>query len=148
MAETWNKKELQKKKQKKKKDKEERKEQRKADAKQGSGADFLLAYVDEDGNLSETPPDPLKKVKISEEDIEIKVAKNRAPSNDESVRKGTVTFFNEAKGYGFIKDQKTLESIFVHSNGLLEPIKDKNQVTFKVEKGPKGLTAIAVKVLR
>ena len=58
--ETWNKKENEKKKEKKKKEKEARREERKANAKEGNS--FEIAYVDEFGNFSSTPPDPTKKI--------------------------------------------------------------------------------------
>jgi cold shock CspA family protein len=56
-----------------------------------------------------------------------------------------VAFFNEAKGYGFIKDIKTQESFFVHINSLTEPLKENNKVTFELEMGPKGPNAVRVK---
>lgn len=61
------------------------------------------------------------------------------------IRTGIVTFFNESKGYGFIKDLQTQESIFVHINALSEPLKENNKVTFEVEMGPKGSNAVRVK---
>ena len=61
------------------------------------------------------------------------------------IRKGTVTFFNDSKGYGFIRDSETQESIFVHVNNLLESITEGNLVSFEIEKGMKGLTAVQVK---
>jgi cold shock CspA family protein len=64
----------------------------------------------------------------------------------DTLRKGIVTFFNDSKGYGFIKDSETQESIFVHANGLLDPIKDNNKVTFEVEMGHKGPNAVKVKL--
>ncbi len=142
--ETFNKKENEKKKQKKRQDKEEKREERKANANKGQSLDSMLAYVDEFGNFSSTPPDPKQKVEISLEDIRIGVPKQEdIPA--ETLRTGTVTFFNESKGYGFIKDQHSQESIFVHVNGLVEPIKENNLVTFEVESTPKGLTAVNVK---
>ena len=59
--------------------------------------------------------------------------------------KGTVKWFNAAKGYGFIKDMQTQESVFVHINALTEPLKENNMVTFETEQGQKGLSAINVK---
>ena len=61
MSETFNKKEKQKKKQQKKKEKEQRKAERKANAKTGQSLEQMMAYVDEYGNISNTPPDPNKK---------------------------------------------------------------------------------------
>jgi len=147
MAETWNKKEREKKKQQEKKDKAERKQERKDNAKNGNNLDSMIAYLDENGNLSSTPPDPRKKIVVNVEDVEIGVAK-QAPINPEDlIRKGIVTFFNDAKGYGFIKDQETQESLFVHANSLTQQIKEHNKVTFEVEMGPKGANAVNVKLI-
>src|SRR5688572_4438238 len=117
--ETFNKKENEKKRAKKKQDKEQKKEERKANAAKGQSLDDMMAYVDENGNISSTPPDPTKKKKvINQEDIQIGVPKQEDLAPVDTVRKGTVTFFNDSKGYGFIKDHETQESIFVHVNGL------------------------------
>ncbi|MBX2942574.1 MAG: cold shock domain-containing protein [Cyclobacteriaceae bacterium] len=64
------------------------------------------------------------------------------------MRKGSVTFFNDAKGYGFIKDTESQESVFVHVNALTEPIQEKDKVTFEVEMGQKGPSAINVKLIK
>ncbi|HPG34351.1 MAG TPA: cold shock domain-containing protein, partial [Lentimicrobium sp.] len=96
-----------------------------------------------------TPPDPtVKKEVIKAEDIEIGVRKQDPADQVEEFRTGIVSFFNESKGYGFIKDLNTQESIFVHINGLTESIKENNKVTFKVERSPKGLSAFEVKLVR
>ncbi|MDQ3073815.1 MAG: cold shock domain-containing protein [Bacteroidota bacterium] len=143
-----NKKEKEKKRQKNKQDKEARKEERKANSSKGKGLDEMLAYVDENGNISSTPPDPAKKKKIDLEDIQIAVPKQEALELSETTRKGVVTFFNDAKGYGFIKEVGTQDSIFVHVNGLTEQVKQNDKVTFEVEMGQKGPVAIEVKVIR
>jgi cold shock CspA family protein len=144
--ETWNKKETEKKKQQKKKEKEQKKQERKDNPK-SSNMEDMLAYVDEYGNITSTPPDPKKKIKVNEADISIGIARQVAVEV-ETVRKGTVTFFNESKGYGFIKDSETQESIFVHVNGLEEPIKENNKVTFEIESSPKGPNAVKVKLAK
>ena len=146
MAETWSKKEREKKKQQNKKEKAERKQERKENSKSGKSLDDMLAYVDENGNFSSTPPDPRKKVKINVEDIEIGVRKQADIDPADLIRKGIVTFFNESKGYGFIKDKETQESVFVHINSLLEPVKEHSKVTFEIEMGPKGANAVNVKL--
>lgn len=143
--ETWNKKENEKKKEKKKKEKEARREERKANAKEGNS--FEIAYVDEFGNFSSTPPDPKSKVQVKEEDIQISVPRH-VVSKEDLIRKGIVTFYNDSKGYGFIKDLETQESVFVHVNNTTEPIRENNKVTFEVEMGPKGPNAVRVKVTR
>jgi len=143
--ETFNKKEKEKKKLKKKKDKEEKKEERKANSSKGQSFESMLAYVDENGNISSTPPDPKKMKSIKKEDIQIGISKHVAGDDEKNVRKGSVTFFNDSKGYGFIKDETNGESIFVHLNGLVDKVKEGDKVTFDVEKTPKGANAIDVK---
>ncbi|MCC7050201.1 MAG: cold shock domain-containing protein [Bacteroidia bacterium] len=59
------------------------------------------------------------------------------------MKKGTVKFFNETKGFGFIKAENG-EEIFVHVTGLKSKIKENDEVTFEVEHGKKGLNAIDV----
>ncbi|MEI9909073.1 MAG: cold shock domain-containing protein [Bacteroidota bacterium] len=146
MGETWNKKEREKKKRKEKQDKLEKKQERKDNAKDGKSLDEMMAYVDENGNLSATPPDPRKKIRVNVEDIEIGVPKYVPPTEAELIRKGKVTFFNGAKGFGFIKDLASQESIFVHVNSLSESISENDMVTFEVEMGHKGPNAVKVRL--
>lgn len=143
--ETFNKKEKEKKRLKKRQDKEQKREERKSQSDKGKDLEEMFAYVDENGNITDTPPDPTKKKVIKTEDIEIGIAKQPELTADDLIRKGTVTFFNESKGYGFIKDLDTQESIFFHVNGLEEEVTENNKVTFEVEKGLKGLNAVKVK---
>lgn len=143
-TETFSKKEKEKARLKKSKDKKEKAEERKANAGKGKSLEDMMAYIDEYGNITSTPPDPSRKIKINVEDIQIGVAKQQDLPQD-SVRTGVVSFFNEAKGYGFIKDMQTQESIFVHINALTEPLKENNMVTFETEQSQKGLSAINVK---
>lgn len=143
--ETFNKKEREKKKLKKRKDKEEKKEERKANAKKSSSLEDMMAYVDENGRITSTPPDPKKKAEIRAEDIELGVPRNHNTEPEDTLRTGTVSFFNESKGYGFIKDSVSKESVFVHLNGLMEKVQENDKVTFEVESTPKGLSAVNVK---
>ncbi|SNC76175.1 cold-shock DNA-binding protein family [Hymenobacter gelipurpurascens] len=144
---TFGKKENEKKRLKKRMDKEEKKEERQANAKKGQALEEMLAYVDENGNISSTPPDPKKKKEIKTEDIRIGAMKQEDMEQEDPIRKGTVTFFNDSKGYGFIKDSETQQSIFVHANGLSGiTIKENDKVTFEVEMGPKGPSAFGVKL--
>jgi cold shock CspA family protein len=145
--ETYSKKENEKKKQQKRKDKEQRKEERKAQSKEKGSWEDMMAYVDENGNISSTPPDPTrKKSTIKTEDIVIGQQKQINDPRVSSIRKGKVTFFNTSKGFGFIRDTETNESIFVHSNGLTTAVKENDSVTFETEKGFKGLVAVRVKL--
>jgi cold shock CspA family protein len=143
--ETWNKKEKEKKKQKKKEDKAQKKEERKA---HGGTASFddMIAYVDEYGNITSTPPDPTKRKKINADNIEIGVPKQKPVEAADLNRKGVITFFNESKGFGFIKDSESQDSVFTHINGHLDNIKEGDKVTFLVEQGPKGLNAVEVRL--
>ena len=143
-TETFSKKEKEKKRLKKAKDKKEKAEDRKSNSGKGKSLEDMMAYIDEHGNISSTPPDPSKKIKINSEDIQVGVAK-REEIVQEIVRNGVVSFFNESKGYGFIKDLLSQESVFVHVNGLTEQIKENDKVTFETEQGQKGLTAVKVK---
>jgi cold shock CspA family protein len=145
MAETWNKKEREKKKKQNKKEKSERMQERKENPKTKT-LDDMMAYIDENGNISNTPPDPKKMRKVKLEDIEIGVPRQGEMDPADLIRKGTVTFFNTEKGYGFIKDLETQESVFVHANSLQELIKEGNKVIFEVEMGPKGANAVNVKI--
>ena len=62
--------------------------------------------------------------------------------------KGTVKFFNNTKGFGFIKPEDSGEDIFVHSSGLIDQIRENDQVKYEVEKGKKGFNAVKVEVVR
>ena len=143
-TETFSKKEKEKARLKKSKEKKEKADERKANAGKGKSLEDMMAYIDEYGNITSTPPDPSRKIKVNLEDIQIGVAKQEDLPHD-TVRNGVVSFFNESKGYGFIKDTQTQESIFVHINALTEPLKENNLVTFETEQGQKGLSAIKVK---
>jgi cold shock CspA family protein len=144
--ETYNKKEVRNKKEKKRKDKEKKKLARKEGEKKSS-LDDMIAYVDENGVITSTPPDPDRvKEEIELEDIAISVPKSDPNDKPDPIRNGIVTFFNDSKGYGFIKDIETKESVFVHINNVIDEIKDGDKVTFEVEMGPRGLSAIEVKL--
>jgi cold shock CspA family protein len=143
--ETYSKKENEKKKQQKRKEKQEKREERKANSKKGKSFEDMIAYVDENGHLSSTPPDPNKRKVINVEDIQLGARKQEASEPVDTVRTGTVTFFNDAKGYGFIKDERSQESVFFHVNGLLAEVKDRDKVSFEVEMGQKGTMAVRVK---
>ncbi|MDU8887074.1 cold shock domain-containing protein [Yeosuana sp. MJ-SS3] len=63
------------------------------------------------------------------------------------MKEGTVKFFNNARGFGFITVKDTEEEIFVHTSNLIDEIKENDQVKFEVEKGDKGLNAITVSLI-
>mgnify|MGYP000974505318 FL=1 len=67
--------------------------------------------------------------------------------NIEVMKEGTVKFFNNAKGFGFIKLSDSDQEIFVHTTNLLEDIREDDKVKFEVEKGDKGLSAVKVSLV-
>jgi cold shock CspA family protein len=144
--ETSNKKEVKNKKDKKRKEKEKKRLIRKESGK--SSFNDMIAYVDEYGKISSTPPDPNKKIEIEAENIETGARKNIPAEKASYFRKGVVTFFNDSKGFGFIRDMENKQSVFVHANNLQEPVKENNIVTFEIGKGPKGLTALNVRLFK
>ena len=141
--ESINKKEKETKRFKKQKDKLQKSEERKKNS-LGGGLDNMIAYVDENGNLTSTPPDPSKKRVIDVESIQIGVSK-RTEDDVPAIRKGRIDFYNDQKGFGFIKEIGTQEKYFVHVNGLLDEIKEGDTVVFELERGLKGMNAVRVK---
>jgi cold shock protein len=61
------------------------------------------------------------------------------------MNKGTVKFFNETKGFGFIKEEESNKEYFVHVSGLVDQVKENDEVSFDLEEGRKGLMAVNVK---
>jgi len=145
---SFNKKEKEKKRKKKNQDKLERREERKVEKALGGPKSFedMISYVDENGNFSSTPPDPSKKKVIKLEDIVL----GARPTDDtpvDTVRHGQVKFFNDEKGYGFIIDAETKDSVFVHANNTSTNLRENDKVTFEIEMGPKGMNAVNVKLV-
>lgn len=62
------------------------------------------------------------------------------------MKEGIVKFFNDSKGYGFIKDAETQEEYFVHVSGVVDEIRENDKVTFDLQEGRKGLNAVNVKL--
>jgi cold shock CspA family protein len=140
---TFNKKDQEKKRLKKRLDKQQKLAERKANS-QGGSFENMLAYVDEYGNITDTPPDPATRKKIDAGRIEIGVPK-REKIEVPAIRNGRVEFFNHSKGFGFIKELDTQEKYFVHVNNLTEEIKEGDLVAFEIERGMKGMSAVRVK---
>ncbi|MFT6843716.1 MAG: cold shock CspA family protein [Psychroserpens sp.] len=141
--ETYSKKEKEKKRLKKKKEKDEKRQERKANATEGT-LDNMMAYIDENGNISDTPPDPENKIEFELDDIITSIPKQEE-FDMEAERIGKIDFFNTDKGFGFIKESETNESYFVHYKGLIDDVTEGDKVSFELEKGMKGLNAINVK---
>ena len=138
--ESFNKKEVRKKK--------EKKRLARKDGEKTNKLDDMIAYVDENGRLTDTPPDPAQKRKTKVEDIEISIPKQDDTMKADPIRRGKLTFFNDSKGYGFIRDSETQDSVFVHINEFQDDIMEGNVVSFEVEKGLKGPAAVRVKLAK
>jgi len=139
----FNKQENEKKRLKRRKEKLERKEEQRLNPSEG-GLDNMIAYVDEFGRLTDTPPDPTKKMKVDASTIEVGVPR-REEEFVSPFRNGRVDFFDDSKGFGFIKETGTQEKFFVHINGCLDKIKEGDTVAFELEQGKKGINAVRVK---
>jgi len=74
--------------------------------------------------------------------------KEDSPKHGTGTKEGTVKFFNYKKGYGFITVKESGEEIFVHTKNVIDKIRDKNKVTFNIEKSPKGPIATNVRVIK
>ena len=141
MAISFSKRELEKKKQGKKLEKQKRKEERKANAGNGSFED-MIAYVDENGLITDTPPDMNNKQEINIEDIAVSTLKKE--ETEETVLRGRVEYFNEDRGFGFIKDVNSTEKYFFYITSVQNPIVEGNMVTFELERGRKGMNAVRI----
>ncbi|WP_299779598.1 cold-shock protein [uncultured Formosa sp.] len=142
---TYNKIEKEKARQKKREEKLKKKEARKAESKDSQGIQF--AYVDQYGNLTDTPPDPSDKIKVDADDIVLGIPKKDDSDIEEvdPIRKGKVSFFDSSKGFGFIIDAENSEKYFCHVSGLLDTIIENDKVQFELERGMKGMNAVRVK---
>ncbi len=141
--ESFNKKDVRNKKEKKRKEKAAKKLAKRDGEK--SSFDDMIAYVDENGVIRDEPIDPTTKTEIKLEDIAVSVPKGSDEEVD-PIRKGTITFFNDSKGFGFIKDLETKQDVFVHANNVIGEIKEGNLVTYEVEMGQRGPNAVRVQI--
>jgi cold shock CspA family protein len=141
--ETFTKKEREKQRVKKQQEKREKMKERKLNKEKGKSLDDMMAYLDENGNLTNRPTDPRKKKVHRQEDISIGVPKQE-DLLPEVKRTGVVSFFNQDKGFGFILDSETRMRIFFHVNNLTVPVNENDKVSFRLEKSPKGPVAMDV----
>lgn len=142
---TFNKSEKEKKRLKKREDKRKKMEARKLEAQESGKKGIQFAYVDHEGNLQDTPPDPSMKVEIDVESIEIAIPKKEELEEPDPIRNGKVSYFDTSKGFGFIIDLENNEKYFTHVSGLIDEIAENDKVTFELERGMKGMNAVKVK---
>lgn len=143
--ESFSKREKEKKKQKRKEEKLKKKEERREEG--ATSFDDMIAYVDENGNIVDTPPDPSEKEEIEAEDIVLGIPP-KSESDEVMVNEGTVSFFDDSKGFGFIKVKGSQESLFTHVSRHEDEIKEGNKVSFDVEPGDRGPVAVNVRIMK
>ena len=142
---TFSKSEKEKKRLKKRQDKQKKMDARKADKEENGTGGIQFAYVDHNGNLIDTTPDPTMKVVYELDDIQISVTKKEDLPQEDPVRNGKVSFFDTSKGFGFIIDAANNEKYFTHVSGLIDQIAENDKVSYELEKGMRGMNAVKVK---
>ena len=138
---SFNKRENEKKKLSKRLEKQKKKEGRKDST--TKSFDDMIAYVDENGMIHDSPPEIVKTEEINVEDIMVSVPKR---AEEETIRKGRVDHFNKDRGYGFIKDLESAEKYFFHIKNVPPDIEEGNMVSFEFQKGSgkKDITNITI----
>ena len=139
-SQSFGKRENEKKKHAKRLEKQKRKEERQAGG--TSSPDDMIAYVDEFGNIVDTPPEEQAREEVNLEDIAIATPK-KEDVEVEPLR-GRVEYFNESKGYGFIKDLGSAEKYFFHISEAPNGIAEGKTVTFETERGTRGMNAVRI----
>jgi len=143
---TFSKSEKEKKRLKKREEKKKKMAARKLEKEESGKKGIEFAYVDHLGNLTDTPPDPTKKVKVDAESIEVSIPKTLESDREafDPVRQGSVSFYDSSKGFGFIIDSENQEKYFTHVSGCIDEIQENDKVSFELEKGLKGMNAVRV----
>lgn len=141
-SQSFGKRENEKKKQAKRIEKQKSKEERRAGG--SSSFDDMIAWVDHNGNLTDVPPEE-RQQKVEEIKLEdIAVSTPKKEDVIEEPMKGRVEYFNETKGYGFIKDLVTTEKYFFHISEAPMDISEGRIVTFELERALRGLNAVRI----
>ena len=142
--ETFRKKEQNKKREQKKKEKEQKKEHRLTNSNKGKSFEDMLAYVDENGNITTQKPLEARKSNVKLEEIMISTPK--MVEGDDLVQ-GKVKFYNDERGFGFINTNHGERIFFLISDAPRE-IKLDDAVAFKTQKSPKGLQAFEIEIVK
>jgi cold shock CspA family protein len=141
--ETFTKREREKQKARKQQEKREKMQERKQNKEKGQGLNDMIAYLDENGNISSTPPDPRKKRVFNQEEIQVSVPKQEA-RQQAAIKTGTVTYYNHAKGFGFINDDETKQRVFLHNSQLSTSVMENDRVQYEIENSIKGPSAVNI----
>lgn len=142
MADSFSKKENNKKKIQKQKEKATRREERKTQNNKGKSLEEMFSYVDAYGNLTDTKPTEQLEIDASEINI-------LPPSIEEEdpLKMGIISFFSE-KGYGFITENNTKENLFFHQTNCSSIVSKGNKVSFNKEKTSRGYSAINIQIIK
>lgn len=138
---TSGKREREKQRQKEKLEKREKMEERRANQTKGKPLEEMLAFVDENGEITSVRPDPEKRTVVKAEDIDISVP-NRNGAED-PLKVGKIDYFDGFRGYGIIL-QKDESRIFFHVSRTTYAVKEGDYVNYQLERGPKGWHAVDV----
>ncbi len=142
---SFNKKEIEKNKKQKKKEKLQKKEERKL---QGTSSfEDMIAYVDANGMIVDEPPVITKRDEIAIEDIEVSIPRKEVVE-EVGEPTGRVDFYDESRGFGFIKERDSVNKFFFHKSNAEPGIQEDHMVTYRLERGPKGMNAVDVKIIR
>ncbi len=141
---TFNKLEREKNKAKKREEKRKKMQARKEARERGDLKQEEFVYVDHLGNFTDTPPDPAEKEEIKLESINLGATKNQ--DFDEKIQ-GKVTFYDNEKGFGFIKNMISQESYFFHFSECKDTLAQGDKVEFDTVRGEKGLNAVKINKL-
>ena len=142
MADSYSKKENIKKREKKRQDKLIKKEDRKTNNNKGKSLEDMIAYVDINGNLTDVPPH----LQNREEDLQNRKENPNEAIDPAKIFNGIINSLNE-KGFGFITEEKSNDSIFFHQSQLKQEVKKYDKVTYKKEVSEKGYRAIDINKL-
>lgn len=137
MADSYNKKAVRQKKLEKRKTKQERREERKLNNDKGKSWKEMVVYIDEFGQPTDVSPEKQNRTEIELDDILLGAAPVEIV--EEAAITGVVKSFFSDKGYGFIQEDNSGDTVFVHINNLTETIAENDRVTLKKRKRPKAM---------
>ncbi len=142
---SFNKREIEKNKIQKRKEKQLKREARKLQP--ADSFEDMIAYVDANGVITDERPEPSNTEVIELEDIEISIPPKEVEERVGDPT-GRVDFYDESRGFGFIKEADSPRKYFFHKSNAEYGIGEDNLVTYKLEKGPKGINAVDVKLVK
>lgn len=142
---TFSKREIEKNKRAKKLAKQKRREERKNEP--TDSFKDMIAYVDAYGVITDEKPEEVEVEEIELEDIEISIPKSEVEEHKGNPT-GHVEYYNINRGYGFIKEDDSVNKYFFHQSNAEYGIGESSKVTFELERGPRGMNAIEVKLIK